>query len=192
MRKIPTVFLRDQNTHHITLEVNPCCQWVLDGEGVATEKFDGVAVLVEGGRYFTRRTLRRGEPAPEGFRPAQEEPNPITGDLPGWMPAQEMPFYKCLQEALTVDTTFPEDGTYELVGPKINKNPHGFSAHFLWLHGAIKLHVLPRTRPELRDFLEQTRMEGIVWHHPDGRRAKLKRRDFGFPWPIKAADGRNG
>ncbi|MFF0155255.1 hypothetical protein [Micromonospora sp. NPDC005203] len=22
------------------------------------------------------------------------------------------------------------------------------------------------------------RYEGIVWHHPDGRRAKLKRRDF--------------
>ena len=26
--------------------------------------------------------------------------------------------------------------------------------------------------------------EGIVWRHPDGRRAKLKRRDFDHPWPL--------
>ena len=27
-------------------------------------------------------------------------------------------------------------------------------------------------------------IEGIVWHHPDGRMAKIKRRDFGLSWPI--------
>ena len=25
-------------------------------------------------------------------------------------------------------------------------------------------------------------LEGIVWHHPDGRWAKIKRRDFGLKW----------
>ena len=26
-------------------------------------------------------------------------------------------------------------------------------------------------------------VEGIVWHHPDGRMVKIKRKDFGFKWP---------
>ena len=28
-------------------------------------------------------------------------------------------------------------------------------------------------------------IEGIVWHHPDGRMAKIKARDFGIQWPPK-------
>jgi hypothetical protein len=30
-------------------------------------------------------------------------------------------------------------------------------------------------------------IEGIVWHHPDGRMVKIKRRDLGLPWPVKEA-----
>ena len=29
-------------------------------------------------------------------------------------------------------------------------------------------------------------VEGIVFHHPDGRRAKIKRKDFGFDRPSKS------
>lgn len=40
-------------------------------------------------------------------------------------------------------------------------------------------HVLPEvTHDELRGYLLMHTFEGIVWHHPDGRMAKLKRRDF--------------
>ena len=28
-------------------------------------------------------------------------------------------------------------------------------------------------------------IEGIVWHHPDGRMVKIKARDFGLPWPPR-------
>ena len=33
-------------------------------------------------------------------------------------------------------------------------------------------------REGLAEWLTARRYEGIVWHHPDGRMAKLKRRDF--------------
>ena len=38
----------------------------------------------------------------------------------------------------------------------------------------------PRTFAELRRWLAGQDIEGLVWHHPDGRMAKIKRRDFGL------------
>ena len=36
----------------------------------------------------------------------------------------------------------------------------------------------------IRDYLADTPVEGIVWHHhQDGRMAKIKARDFGIRWP---------
>ena len=29
-------------------------------------------------------------------------------------------------------------------------------------------------------------VEGLVFHHPDGRMAKIKRRDYGLSWPVTA------
>lgn len=48
MKKIPTVFVRDPETNlkHVRDEVHPDCQWVLDGEGVPTRKWDGTCVRV--------------------------------------------------------------------------------------------------------------------------------------------------
>ena len=38
----------------------------------------------------------------------------------------------------------------------------------------------PRTYDQIKDALENTDIEGIVWHHPDGRMVKIKKKDFGF------------
>lgn len=66
-----------------------------------------------------------------------------------------------------------------LCGPKINGNPEGCEAHGLLAHGAEHLDLYsPLDFEYLRDWLSKTPFEGIVWHHPDGRMAKLKRRDF--------------
>ena len=57
MKKIPTLFIRDaSNPKFVTREVNPECQWVIDGEGVATRKWDGSACLIRGGKLFKRVT----------------------------------------------------------------------------------------------------------------------------------------
>ena len=36
----------------------------------------------------------------------------------------------------------------------------------------------------LKKFFEVNKfLEGVVWHHPDGRMVKIKRKDFGYKWP---------
>jgi hypothetical protein len=69
------------------------------------------------------------------------------------------------------------------VGPKINGNPEGVvGRHQLVRHAAAAKLVgaiaAPRDYDGLRDYLAVHPYEGIVWHHPDGRMAKLKARDF--------------
>jgi hypothetical protein len=73
------------------------------------------------------------------------------------------------------------DGTYELVGPKIQGNAEGFVEHVLVSHDLTGMYPdAPRTFNELREWLSGMDIEGIVFHHPDGRMAKIKKRDFGI------------
>ena len=66
MNKIPTVFQRNENDRrYVTREVNPECQWVLDGEGVPTRKFDGTCVrLADDGSWWARREVKPGKEPP--------------------------------------------------------------------------------------------------------------------------------
>jgi len=38
----------------------------------------------------------------------------------------------------------------------------------------------PRTFDALREYLRGRDIEGVVWHHPDGRLVKIKGKDFGL------------
>jgi hypothetical protein len=84
-----------------------------------------------------------------------------------------------------------EDGTYELCGPKVQGNPEGMDAHVLVPHGKFVLREAPRDFEGLAAWLRENPYEGIVWHHPDGRMAKLKRKDFpcGYVGPLREAHG---
>ncbi|WP_089155535.1 hypothetical protein [Micromonospora sp. NBS 11-29] len=115
MRKIPTLFRRDpEDRRRVLPEVDPECRWVLDGEGVATRKYDGTCLLRD------------------------------------------------------------TDGTWwARCG-----NPEGVRGHTLVAHADAEPLDAPRDADGLREWLlAHPAYEGIVWHHPDGRRAKLKRRD---------------
>ena len=49
MKKMPTLFHREFQGHqviHISPEVGPGLEWVLNGEGIATEKTDGACCAV--------------------------------------------------------------------------------------------------------------------------------------------------
>jgi hypothetical protein len=75
------------------------------------------------------------------------------------------------------------DGTYELIGPKIQGNPEGFPVHTLVAHSDRGLRLFGSFAPErtfaaIRGYLEHAGIEGIVWHHEDGRMVKIKRKDF--------------
>lgn len=185
MKKIPTLFQRDpENMKHVLPEVNPECEWVLRGEGVATRKYDGTCCMAQGGKLFKRHELKPGKAAPEGFVPAQD-PDPKTGKQPGWVPVWiDDPASKHHLEAFKAAPCPLPDGTYELIGPKVQGNPEGVSAHVLVPHGSERSprYDNPREHADFAtDFtvhMDALGWEGIVWHHPDGRMAKLKRRDF--------------
>lgn len=67
-------------------------------------------------------------------------------------------------------------------GPKVNGNADRHEQHVLIKHGTPVLEM-GRSFDELRDYLSGAPIEGIVFAHPDGRMAKIRRDDFGFPWP---------
>jgi len=186
MKKIPSVFQRDGD-RLVRDEVVPGCEWVLNGEGVATVKLDGTACMVRAGVLFRRMDRKHGKPAPEGWEPCEDAPNEKTGHWPGWVPVGDGPADMWHREAWAiVETTGIADGTYELVGPRVQCNPYGLAFHVLWSHSGWTIddsETPPRSFDGLRRWLEANHVEGIVWHHPDGRMAKIRRRDFGLVWP---------
>jgi len=188
MKKIPTLFVRDMaNDPKLVLNfVSPECHWVGLEEGVATRKYDGTCCMVRGMQLYKRYDAKQGRVPPVGFEPAQPDPDPTTGHWPGWLLVGGGPEDKhhraAWQYVLDNRSTLADD-TYELVGHAWGRNPEQvYHAQFL-RHGATRLPDCPTSYDALREYLAENVMEGIVWHHPDGRRAKVKARDYGLRWP---------
>lgn len=175
MKKIPSLFIRDyeqvissfspthassniDGSHSLggraectkgrflaTTQVTPGCEWVINGYGVPTRKWDGTAVMIQGGSIFRRYDAKNGKTPPDGFIPCQD-PDIVTGHWPGWIrinPMSDANQDKWIWEALF--NTFPggdtngEDGTYEAIGPKINSNRDKWDRHELRKHGDVWL-----------------------------------------------------
>ena len=200
MQKIPTLFERDETKpgHPVVDQVKPECAWVLEGEGTATRKIDGTNVRIREGQLEKRQkpkdrdydeasyvACRRGAPddvwafeAFDRFLGIQEEADrrAIFPDMAATQPVD------------VVDGRF--DGIYELVGPKVQGNPHGLLHHRLVrvvpfdASLVVKRDALRRFDEIRTTLIDNPQWEGLVFHHPDGRLAKIKRRDFGLPWPV--------
>lgn len=180
MRKIISLFQRNYNGDRLVRdEVVPGAEWVIAGEGVATRKFDGTCCMIRDGKLFKRYDAKGGRTPPVGFEPAQE-PDPVTGHAPGWLPVGDGPDDRWHREAFG-DCDDTQDGTFELCGPKVQGNPERLAGHMLVRHGDYHLSVdVPRDYAGLRAYLAASDIEGIVWHHPDGRMVKIKAKDFGI------------
>jgi hypothetical protein len=189
MRKIPTLFVRhiDFENSHITEAITPGCEWVAEGLGVATAKWDGVATMLDAyGNWWARREVREGRPFPPVYLTVQRDPN--TGKTVGWEPIEQSGYRKAFGDACGDSERRP--GTFELIGPKVNGNPHGVGAHHLIRHGTTEIPGAPRSFDTLRAYLRSkpsvpdglTAIEGIVfWSEPgnlDAPMAKIKVRDF--------------
>ncbi|TDD97611.1 hypothetical protein [Actinomadura rubrisoli] len=191
MRKIPTVFLRDwdNNPKHVTREPNPECAWVFAGAGDATRKYDGTCVMLdEHGDWWARREVKPGKTPPPGFVEVGRDEE--TGKAMGWEPIAQSGFAKHFEQALDHlrgSSAPTPPGTYELIGPKINGNPEHRDTHTLVCHAHAEIspddrdHDL-RTYDTIRDLVAglatQNGWEGLVYHAPDGRMAKIKAKDF--------------
>ena len=178
MKKIPTIFKRNpENMKEITHEHHNDCEWVFNGEGIATRKYDGTCCLIRNGKLWKRRELKKGSDYPAGFELADYDE--VTGKTVGWMPVEDTKEDRWHLEALG-NGSLP-DGTYELCGPKIQGNHEGYNKHVLIPHNkATQYDNIERTYEGIRDFLNSIDIEGIVFHHPDGRMGKIKKRDYGL------------
>jgi hypothetical protein len=132
-----------------------------------------------------RRELKKGRPTPDGFR-QEGGVDPVTGKRVGWVLCnRDEPTDRWHWEAY--DRAAPDlaPGTYELVGPKVQGNPHDTRNHVLIPHGngpdldpPTEFDALGAWLHHVATDTAQPGFEGIVWHHPDGRMAKIKTRDF--------------
>ncbi|MGW2824800.1 hypothetical protein ACWC24_27930 [Streptomyces sp. NPDC001443] len=183
MEKIPTLFERDDRFRVID-RPRAECAWVFEGEGTPTEKLDGtnVRLTVRSGRLV--RVEKRRNPSK-----AQKQ----QGIVDGWYVDTDE--YAAddkwiLAAARNTDVSgWPDDEhPCEALGPRIQGNPLALDDH-LCVPFNLEVPIyqdVPRSYTGLRDFLDKLESryapghvaEGIVFHHPDGRRAKIKRKDF--------------
>ena len=183
MQKIPTVFDRDGN-FNVTDQVRAGCEWVLAGEGAATEKLDGMNI---------RLTIRSGNVVRVEKRRNPTKLQKKQGIIDGWYvdALEGSAEDKWIYEAVAgTDVSAWPDGEHpaEALGPNIQGNELQLKRH-LCVPFDLEVPVyesLPRSFDGLRESLAQLESqyspgalaEGIVFHHPDGRRAKIKRKDF--------------
>ena len=189
MNKIPCLFEREIDSRGKILEITPVvtpgCEWVLAGEGVATVKFDGTACAVIDGKFYKRLDLKNQKDIPAGWIPCARLER--SSSKPGWFPVGDGPEDARHREAwgFTGEGEVLIDGTYELVGPKVQGNPYKLERHQLMRHGSAVLEDAPRGFNALAQYLAELDEEGAVFHHPDGRMAKIRRKDFGYAWPVR-------
>ena len=193
VKKMPTLFRREYDDGGITLtrEVLPGLEWVLRGEGEATEKVDGAACAIIGGVLYKRYDAKHGKESPKGAIPCQEKPDPYTGHWPHWVAvdtrkSEDRWFVSAFANTPWVSLNGESaEGTYEAVGLHFQSNPYGLDADFLERHGRIKVKDFPRNYDGMKEYFRTHEIEGIVFWKDGEPRCKIKRSDFGFRWPVR-------
>lgn len=189
VQKMSALFKIDRENHVGTEEINPASEWIFHDETITTVKRDGTGITVlDDGRVYARRSVRKGKTPPAGFILA--EVDSFTGHSFGIEPIEQSGFRKAYKEA-TADGADLAPGTYELCGPKVNNNPEKFDSHKLIKHGSEIAEDIPDMRAvskdkaysvlkEIFEGYKDRGIEGVVWWASDGRRVKLRAKDF-FP-----------
>lgn len=185
MKKIPTIFDRDwEGNKGVINKPIQECDWVFKGEGIATEKVDGtnIKIRIKNGLIdyvWKRRNLTKEEKA-KGIEPYYIDAESAD--------PQNKHIFKAINSS---DVSDINDGEYEgeAYGGKIQGNPLDVepNVYFFKIKPEI-YHAIPRDYEKLRACLSHLAShfnpaklaEGIVFHHSDGRMAKIKRKDFKF------------
>lgn len=180
MKKLTTFFKKDPNDlGRVINEINPENEWALKF-GIPTRKFDGTSCAIIDGELYKRFDFKKGRTLPPNAIPCQEA-DKITGHHPHWVKCDRNDnsnkWHFVAFEALENKV----DGTYELCGEKVQRNPEKIEGHQLIKHGCEVLDITDFSFDGLRSFLEVSDIEGIVFHHlTDGRMCKIRKGDFGI------------
>lgn len=183
MKKLSTLYKKDPNDlGRVINQIDPQNEWVFKDKGVkATRKWDGAACAIINGHLYKRYDAKKGKTPPEFAIPCQD-PDPITGHWPHWVLCDHLkPEDKYFIRAW-INSGYTEDGTYEFVGPKSQGNPEKLTENTLVRHGADDLDLTLGIYgyEDFKQYLLTVDIEGIVFHHPDGRMCKLRKSDYGI------------
>lgn len=150
--------------------------WLEELGVIAYRKYDGHACLVKDERLYKRYKLVANEAPPEGWIPSQGQY--------GWVP---FPVPETLEWSNVYGQLVHhhlQGQTCELVGAGIRGNPEGSSTLRLMPHKGQIYRNCPRDAHLVPPWLERLPIEGIVWHHVDGRMAKLTHATIGSARPA--------
>ena len=188
MEKISTLYKKDPNDlGRVINELVPENNWVINGDGIATRKFDGTATAIINSELYRRYDCKIDKETgeykkliPIGAIPCQS-PDKLSGHHPHWI--------KCNRNNPTDKYHFKAfdelqnkvDGTYELCGEKVQRNPEKIEGYKLINHGCEILDISDYSFENLKKYLTITDIEGIVFHNKnDGRMCKIRKDDFGI------------
>ena len=184
MKKLSTLFKKNpENLGRVINEINPENEWALKFSR-PTKKFDGTSCAIINGVLYKRFDLKKGRNLPMDSIPCQEA-DLITGHHPHWTPClhgdNSNKYHFEAFNNLVMLNPIPLDGTYELCGEKVQGNPEKIEGHHLIMHGKNILPIINFDFYRIKHFLENTDIEGIVFHHlTDGRMCKIRKSDFGI------------
>lgn len=195
-----TLFIVDRSTDLATNEIRKESAWALSGEAILTVKFEGTAALYKDGilykrwdRRLTKKYMRLKnrlgsdfvaeehmfKETPSGAIPCEDKPDPVTFHHPHWVPVTDGNEDAMFREALANAVNLVDGATYELVGPKIQGNMYNLDKHELWMHGSKVIEdKIDLSFDGIKNWLRDNEVEGIVFHHPDGRMTKVRRKDM--------------
>lgn len=190
MKKLPVLFERIFEGNKfigIVDKVAPGMEWVLEGEGIATVKFDGACCAVIDGEFYKRYDAKHGKKPPEGAIPCCE-PDPVTGHWPHWVKCDRKEpgdkwFWAAYDNAKERRENL-SDWTFEAIGKHFRGNPYGLDFDTLVRHGGVECSV-ERTFNGIMDYLSVMPIEGVVFWKDGEPMCKIRRKDFGFEWPIR-------
>lgn len=162
--------------------VRPGYEWVLNGEGEATEAISGETVIVANGKMM-RRVARDDDRA--GDETALE-PDPYRRKWRPWVVVDDKhPGDEPYLRAFNNTPWYRKDGVYIVVGPGFSGNPYGLDDTFLELEGRIKHPDCPRDFEGIKEYLRTHDIKGIAFRRDGAIGCQILRKDFGFEWPIK-------
>lgn len=201
MKKIPTLYVKEYENNKLKKlkrDVTPGLEFILTNpEVIPTIKWDGSCCAIINGEFYKRYDAKQGKTPPESAIPCCE-PDPITGHWPHWVkvdtnnPSDKWfeAAYRNSADEFAEGNNIPvckvkiPDGTYEAVGPHFQNNPYHLAKDVLIKHGVHPI-TLDMDFDSIREYLRHNYYEGIVFWYNNEPICKIKRKDYGFKWPVE-------
>ena len=193
MKKMKTLFVRDFTKEcKATREVEKGYEWVFTDNCVATVKIDGTCCAIIDGILYKRYDAKFGKIPPKDFIQVDKYDNHNIGWIKVDFYSPDNKYIVNAYNTYMLDKDSTPDGTYEAIGEHILNNPYNINGNILRRHGDEILDVKFKGYDNIKEYLFNNYIEGIVFYNTtidrfetdrnDCLKCKIKRTDFGFVW----------